>query len=548
MTSRLAANTYTLQKKFPNVYRDFFSVCQKVASASNSFMWMGEFAGFYNGVTVSQKLPLRSYVGFETTFDNKISISREYSTFEPVKREFTTYLVEEKLCEKYKKYLEVSLSKKSGFSGVRVHFLTETPMGHSMGSNGAIAACLALLISETNDFDSILGTAREILSFSQAGNSSGVSAYTSLADANTPLIFKPADNSYYATPMVPNNSEIVWPIDFGLIFTGTQTTLDGMILTTEHTLEELISKTRKVAKLLNGNIRYDFKQTYINMLNMTTGLAIDSFSHLLTKGADNNAIESFFDSMNQYQNLLKMLNVSSGTIDLLYGKIHNLANKQINDVGSGVKISGLGKGGAVLFALPFGTHRNDIMEMITQLREATGRNIWLDYASWIDGVSSKPGLIEQDLENRVHSKFIEQDARSIKLLKKGKIHNTIVTNEKFPEFVQDLDLLIDKTTGKIFISGKDLTSKELPSQKATVHIVSDLINSPNFKITNDEIGGSYGSSRYDLQGKITLPLVKQVKKITDRDLQLSITGNMYDNYTLSLDPSNISIGVVECKI
>ena len=140
MKNRLAANTYTLQKNHPNIYRDFCSICQKVASASNSFIWMGEFAGFYNGLTISQKLPLRSYVGFESTFDGKVTISREYMAFEPFKCEFTAYLAEEKLCDKYQNYLSKQLATKSGFSGIKVHFLSEIPMGHSMGSNGAIAA------------------------------------------------------------------------------------------------------------------------------------------------------------------------------------------------------------------------------------------------------------------------------------------------------------------------------------------------------------------------------------------------------------------------
>jgi mevalonate kinase len=468
--------------------------------------------------------------------------------FEPFKCEFTAYLAEEKLCDKYQNYLSKQLATKSGFSGIKVHFLSEIPMGHSMGSNGAIAACLAQLINDKTDFDSTLNLAREILSFSQAGNSSGVSAYTALIDSTVPIVFKSSENEYFASPVVPKNAEAVWPLDFGLIFTGTQTTLDSMILTAEHTIEELNAKTKNISKLLGGKIKTDFKHTYIDMLNMVTALAINSFSHLLTKGTDNIALEKFFSSINQYHNLLIMLDVSSGTIVFLYSKIHAIANKQVNDVGSGVKISGLGKGGSVLFAIPFGAHRNEIFEMISQLRTATGRNVWLDYASWIDGVGSKAGCIEQDLEHNIHSNFIDQDARNIKLLIKGKIHQTIVANENFAEFTQNIDLLVDKTTGKLFIAGKDLTSKELPSQKATVSIISEILAQPNFKITNDQIDGSYGCSRYDLQGKITLPLIKQVKLITGRDLQLNIAGSMYDNYTLSLNPANISIGIVECKI
>jgi mevalonate kinase len=545
MHKRVSANTKTLQKKFPQVYRDFFANCQKVASASNSFMWMGEFAGYYNGLTLSQKLPLRAYVGFETTFDHKVTISREYSAFEPAKCQFATYLIEEKLGERYQKYLQSYFNHQSKFTGLKVHFLTEVPIGHSMGSNGAIAAALALLVNNKEDFESTFQIAREILSFSQAGNSSGNSAYMALADSSVPVVFRSEASKYAACPLVKDDqNNIVWPIDFGLIFTGTQTTLESIILANSHTLEELRQKAKNTFKLL-GNKIVDFRQTYINMLSVVCGLGTDSFSNLLTEGITNASLEGLFNAMNQYQNLLKMLNVSSGTIDLIYSRIHRLANRMKNDVGSGVKISGLGKGGAVLFAVPFGAHRNEIIELINQLREKVNKNIWLDYASWIDGIKAEPGKIEQDLQKKKIAAFIDQDARSILFLKKGIIHSLIITNEKFRDFIKEIDLLVDKTSGKIFIGGETLSSKEIPSQKTTV---ADLLKSSHFSLDNTQIERSYGNNRYDLQGKIVSPLTKQVKKITGRDLQMKVSGNIYDKYLLSLDPSNITIGVVENRI
>jgi hypothetical protein len=67
-------------------------------------------------------------------------------------------------------------------------------------------------------------------------------------------------------------------------------------------------------------------------------------------------------------------------------------------------------------------------------------------------------------------------------------------------------------------------------------------------LKNTQIDGSYGHNRYDLHGKIVLPLIKLVKNICGRDLQINITGDMFDNYTISLNPTNINLGVVESKI
>jgi hypothetical protein len=299
--------------------------------------------------------------------------------------------------------------------------------------------------------------------------------------------------------------------------------------------------------LFGGALQLNFRQTYVDMLNMTASLTVMSLAELFTKGTKREALEQFFNSLNQFQNLLHILHVSNGATDLIYSRIHQLANKQINDVGSGVKISGIGKGGAVLFAVPYGTHRAAIMEMVASLRQETDRPIWLDYASWIDGIGGQPGKIEQDIQDGKQSAFIGRDSVSLAILTKGILRQQIVTRERFADIAKEIDLVLDKTTGKISIAGQSLTSKEIVSQKATVAIIDRVIREPNFTLKNNQLPSSYGTSRYDLQGKIIMPLVRNVKLLTGRDLQLSIAGGMYDDYALTLDPSNVVIAIVESK-
>jgi len=88
MINRITANTQSLQHHFAEQYREFFANCQRVASASNSFLWGGEFSGFYGGLTLGQKLPIRSYVGLETTSDNKVEVDANYVTYEPTEQHF----------------------------------------------------------------------------------------------------------------------------------------------------------------------------------------------------------------------------------------------------------------------------------------------------------------------------------------------------------------------------------------------------------------------------------------------------------------------------
>lgn len=550
MLDRVTAQTEVLQKQFPKTYRDFFAICQRVASASNSFLWTGEFSGFYGGLTVSQKLPIRSYVGLETTFDNQVTVNREYQTFDAEKQQFITAIADDRLCDNVQRYLVAYYKRDTNFTGVRVHLLTEIPLGHSLGSNGAIVAALALLLTGEGDFEATYTTARNIMSLSQAGHSSGVSVYTALTDKAGPIVFFSENDTFYAKSIeevADVATSLIWPIDFGLIYSGAQTNAEGVILANNETVNELETDTQRLDQLFGGALQLNFRQTYIDMLNMTASLTVMSLSELFAKGTKHAVLEQFFNSLNQFQNLLHILHVSNGATDLIYSRIHQLANKQVNDVGSGVKISGIGKGGAVLFAVPYGTHRAAIVEMIEQLRQETGRPIWLDYASWIDGIGGQPGSIEQDIQRGKQSAFIGRDALSLTVLTKGTLRQQVVTSERFAELVSDIDLLLDKTTGKITIAGQPLTSKDVVSQKATVTIIDRLIREKSFTLKNEQLPSSYGTSRYDLQGKIVMPLVRCVKQLTGRDLQLSIAGGMYDGYSLTLDPSNIIIAIVESK-
>ncbi len=551
MIHRLKTNTETLQQHFPDTYRQFFAISQRVASASHSFLWAGDFAGFYGGLMMTQKLPFRAYTGFETTFDHAISIAPEYTTFEPAEQQFVQRPLDSDLKKNLQQYLQKHFLQHPHFTGITVHILTEMPLGHSLGANGAIAASLARLLHDSDDVDVIFKTARNILSASQSGHSSGVSAYAALANSTTPIVFHAGDGQPYAKSidqLIKLEKSAAWPIDFGLIYTGSETNAESVVLANDHAIAELDTAAGELNDLLHNHTNLDFKTTYINMLNMTSGLLVTALSDLFKKGVSNARLDSLFSTMNQYQNLLHILEVSNSTTDLLYGRIHQLANKQVNDVGSGAKISGIGKGGALLFALPYATHRADLIALIEQVRTTTGKSVWLDYASWIDGVETKGAVLEQDIAKGIYSSFIGRDVRNVTVLRQGTQSDQVLTNEHFAEFAPTIDLLLDKTTSKISIAGTTVTSKELPSQKATVAIVADLIMAPNFTLTNDQLPGTYGTNRYDLHGKIVLPLIKQVKELTGRDLQLSIQGNMYDHYTLSLNPSNIVIGVVEQKV
>jgi hypothetical protein len=73
MNKRQTINSITLRENYPEFYRDIFSSCQVVVSTSDTFFWAGEFARFFGGLTVMQKLPTKNLVGLEV-IDQKVLI------------------------------------------------------------------------------------------------------------------------------------------------------------------------------------------------------------------------------------------------------------------------------------------------------------------------------------------------------------------------------------------------------------------------------------------------------------------------------------------
>jgi len=551
MQNRDPHNTSTLQKHFTDTYRSFFSKCQKVASAPNSFLWAGEFSGFYeDGLLISQKLPFRVYVGIESTLDGKIEVEQEYTTYDVEEDAFTKRVFDTQLSNQFKLFLENYFKDKLEI-GFKIHVLTEAPMGHGLGSNGALAAALATLIADDLPFEKQYELAYSILSGSQKGYSSGVTAYNALVSTDQPILFyghKKKHKAYPISEIAKVKSPLTWPIDFGLIYTGVQTNSENVVLAAEHTMTELNDASQSVNELIKNYSHPPFQQTFLDMLNMTSALMVNGFARIFNRGANDASLQEFFGTLNQYQNLLHILNISTKTSDIIYRHLHELANKEVNGSGSGVKVSGIGKGGVMLFAVPYGAHRTEVSLLIDELREKFNKNIRLDYASWLDGIGEGGARVEQDISKNIVSNLLSEDVVLAKILHHGKEVRQTMTLERYQDLAFKSELVVDKTSGKIYIAGKPLTSKELPSQKATAIILYDLLNSSNYKLSNEQISDSYGSNRYDLHSKIVLPIVKQLMKMANKDFQLSVSGGMYDQFELRLDPSNVSILILEKKL
>ena len=219
---------------------------------------------------------------------------------------------------------------------------------------------------------------------------------------------------------------------------------------------------------------------------------------------------------------------------------------RITDLSAGAKVEGIGKGGHVLYVSPPGILWDRINQIIAKIKKRTRKDIWLDWASWIDGYGKEGLTLEQHISGKIYSRFVPEDSVRFSLWKEGKLSKSmIISNHEIDKNKERAAIFLDQIHNKIYLDGNQLTSREIYSALATVAILAKLLKSSKFQIKNRDLPRTYSHNRYDLQSKIVIPFLKSCKKYLDKDIDLKIHGEMYDNYSLTLNDTNLEVGLIE---
>lgn len=603
MKGRIPANSESLKKHFPEVYKELFSKCSVVVSAPGSFWWTGAYSVLEGNIGILQKIPLRVYVGLEETRVGKVKIAT-FQYYEPFRKKFYSNPLEEPASTKLLTFLS-GLEEIKEKHGIIAHFLLEVPPGRGLNSSSALSSALAFALNlifhkikaedqkylmsnnleETHKnkaFDEIFKLGWKIDNIFH-GIASGAGVFSSMLHATYPVIYfvekirlspesiKSAWNNRFnyvdhldyfgarlneviSLPETPN-----WPIDFGLIFSGST---DTTILTSQSTFErreelwemkKYLNKTiksRQIKRLMSqnqyfGGDKYRLWRTYIDPMQINAFEAIYALKEVFEKGLSEKALLLFFGFITRTHDLLQMLGFSSITTE----KICQIVIDQLttnNHKMAATSITGGSQKGDILFVAPYNTAQNKIIKLINKLQSELSENISLDYASWTDGFEDEGVRLEQHLDEKIYSDFIS--AGSIKLThfsKSGFSHSDIYTLEEFQKKRKTIDVLIDTVENEIYIKGKLISSKYLPSSKTTIKVLQALIDKLGKEVPAAVFGdSSYFKDRNELQSKIVSPLNREIKKRLKKELPLEIHGGI-DNFTIKLSQPPFEILVVE---
>ncbi len=611
MKPRNSLNSEVLKNRFPDVYREFFSKCQLVVSAPHFFTWAGEYTGNWGGMVIMQKIPLRIYIGLElipiSKSQNRISIEDDAKSYSIKECRFKQDRYEHPIQQRLLKFLNDNYSQKKKNQNIKLHILSELPLGGS-GSISALSSILASLLALKNrdiafkdiqkwkdcssqdlikkkslKFDSVFRLAWKISNICQGeyinraivGASVGATVFNVLLPSNLPVFYSiirgkntklslDIEENYEILDQIPilggrieelfDFKEIPsWPIDFALV------SLEEPRGTSHFSTQELQEAFSKTNKFINKNLREFFLlkkipnpifghknndwQAILQVMNATSVHILMKMGELLKEGNREDALRIFLRAIDKHQILFLLLGFNSPQVNAVDSIIHQ-ETYRIDDLGAGVKTVSTTKKGVILFATSRGRLEQIIEPIISRVKKELKLNLNIIYASWLDGIETEGTKIEQDLEQEIYSDFISKNTVYVRDFTQKNPVNLLLSPEEFEQRKKQIDLLLVENEGKIYVKGHSLTSKKLHSKKATIKLLKILLEQKGKEIFNNEFPvSSYAKDRYELQSKIVIPLLRTIQKRTKKKLDLKIKGGIV-NFSLQLNPGQVKIWLV----
>lgn len=609
MKGRIPANSESLKKHFPEVYKNLFSKCPIVVSAPGSFWWTGEYAAENGGLAILQKIPPRAYVGIEPASPNIIRVGT-YTFYLPPQKKFIVSALEEPLATKLLTLLsELPETQKKGFI---LHILTETSPGCGLNTSGAFSTALALVFNlfyekitppdlnlwqkldtqsllSNQKFDQVFRLAWKFESIPHADAATGATVFVPFISGTYPVVYWTSPQSWDLSTgkdTWPSRYSFVdsaqysgirldelfnltkqpfWPVDFALIYSGETRTTTLTFNSTIENIEELAEirqnltlVEKKLANLkivpaiytmvknLKGNQTSDALWDMLtNPIALNSLAILFGFQEIFEKGLSQQTLRSFFKHINRNQDLLSALGLSSPVVDSICQILRSEIKDLGDDYGCATKITGGGIRGDVLFTCVYHGLRDQIDRVVGRLRKETRENIFLDYASWLDGIEDEGLRLEQFLTGKIYSDFISPGSIQAKKVSAGTTISELYTLDQFNKQKKQMNLLLDCLDEEIYIKGEEISSRDLPSSTMAIKVLQILLARSGKEVKNSQFPqSSYSQDRNEFQSKIASPLVKVIQKKLKKKLPLEVHGAL-DDFTVTLNQPPFDIYLLE---
>ncbi len=188
--------------------------------------------------------------------------------------------------------------------------------------------------------------------------------------------------------------------------------------------------------------------------------------------------------------------------------------------------------------------RETLKKTVDELRKKWFPTANLQRMSWEDGISKEKIQIEQYLEKGNVSNYIHDNDAVLELWS-DETEQKIIGKHRELIRQKEETMIFDCIDGKIYINNELTNHKEILSQSGTVEIMKVIFENMGKYVNNSKLPvSSYTKNKNEMVGKIIWPLQELVKKRFNEKLNLECTGNIMD-FDLKLTPNKIHIWLLK---
>lgn len=569
-----------------DVYKKFFCEHNLVFSTNNvidRWIWIWES---FNNFKIKQKVSTKTYCGVKFNQTWKVYLNKIYE-YDWLENSFLVTNFDDTVINysPIQKFLDENYNAVWN-KWIELSFICENPRGHWFwaGDIVSLLTIFAMMYSEwtidsdiLKNYDEFLNSevaeklhhkARSFADILMEWRSTGSDIYVSMWKDPMPIVYVSkniANKHLYETEkdkvmtIHKNIFDFLWlkhkaqelPFDFWVFYFGIDYDTNYVDQVSQiykreiNDVQSYIYEKFKDNWVINENFYFwdlDYETFYNNFVEVWIILhfkLLKAFDEVLNNPLDENKIDKFIKILNEFgafSIIIESNNTFLTDIKNTFNSLKLFDNEKIWIC----PLTLWKMWGSFLFVTPFKKSRRTIAKMVEKYN-FTWNKMHLEYASWIDWYSTQWLVIEQDLSQDIFSEYLQSGSVIYKdNFWKNYIwdYNTIIERES-------KWILLDSIEWKIYVNGKDITSKELLSQTTTVEVLDCLISRFGETIASKELPySSYTRQRNQMAWKILLPLKKLTKKYFWKEIDLDCSGGL-GWFSLILNEKEIKIWVIK---
>lgn len=569
MTDRLIMNSSNLQKRFPEIYEDFFSKYNLIISCPHVInRWHISHLKWIKR-KIAQKLPTKLYVGINIRKDDEIHF-QEYIEFNNKDEWFDIKDIEIKKSVntniKIKKTIRKILSDFWVEQWIDLMILSENESGRGTASTTVRAFTISimahilwgkLLPEEWEKYEdrlsskwytSVCSVATDIIAamrdidkfdinqtimFTAAishGNMCQAFPNISFLEERHPKLFRIGNNACNDH----HNPKVMEILDFSIIsfWSGFDEFYNRI------TYKEIQKEYDDID--IHYQIERPNPRIFEDYMNFLYAKITEAGANMMMNTTNDGAFNLFLDQINKvwsqqvfmedYMNLYR-------DIISTFKRNKTLENERLGLI----PISSGKLWGTFLLISKTQISRNTIKKVVEELRTHEYPTAYMQWASREDGISDEHPKIEQYLDKEIISPYLKENDS---LFENGLGKKILGKHRELLKQTEDT-IIFDCIDEKIYINNELTNHKEILTQSGTVEIMKVVMENMGRYVNNSKLPvSSYTKNKNEMVGKIIWPLQELIKKRFNEKLNLECTGNIVD-FDMKLTPNKINIWLLK---